>query len=290
MMPVVKVDGKTLGKGQSCSVYSGTYQRDTTSASHDVAIKFFDNDEADYDEKMHSLREEFIMQRKFSEVSTACVKAICITEVNDTPCTVSELAKGKTLFDVLTTTNISVRRVKGLIAKIIRELRRLNTHGLVHSDTHLQNIIVYRSKFKLIDFNMSNQLGDRFYKKGRGDDIDTNLFISCLYFHRHQYKSPAVRKFVQDKFRCHVYAIRSAILKMKPDEWHRGCSLIQDCGDGKTKERKFAYIDWTQRVHFQDGNDNGVPITAVMPSASHQHAVYFAAHIQLPKYHLNNLL
>lgn len=97
--------------------------------------------------------------------------------------------ESKTLLKIMQTTNgemfngvIIDLHEKGIIyAKIIAQVIRLFILGVVHLDLHSNNVLIYTDNKKiktlLIDFgsasDIRNTKGDKFYSRGRKEDIDT---------------------------------------------------------------------------------------------------------------------
>ena len=160
---------KQIGTGKACTVYKGELEtEDGTKVP--VAVKFLkeDSDDEDSEEEETKLEAELKIQKSAADASVHVVRPIARGYYQNTPCTVSELADGISLFHYFTKKKVSVKKGKRIIKQIVRELRILNAAGVEHGDPHLNNIIVTKKSFK---FATDNNLPFFFVSAADGTNV-----------------------------------------------------------------------------------------------------------------------
>lgn len=276
---------KQIGTGKACAVYKGELKtEDGTTVP--VAVKFLkeDSDDEDSEEDETKLEAELKIQKSAADASVHVVRPIARGYYQNTPCTVSELADGISLFNYFTKKKVSVKKGKRIIKQIVRELRILNAAGVEHGDPHLNNIIVTKKSFKIIDFNMANELGDYFFSKGRKQkDLDANIFLYSVYTFARLFKTVAFSDYVRKALRPHVENMRRTMHKVPPSEWAIGTPILH-----KGKKERFNEQDWMGFMRFASGKSD-IKRDEVLVDVCHEHIPYYFSHIDMPRFKINSI-
>ena len=287
---------KEIGAGTYCVVYEAV---DKDGAS--IACKMLQRDVRRHDcrkrdeSNKRRLFDEFKLQRTAGFASDFVTKPIRKAIYHTKPCLLLEYVKGKTLYEQMTTVlnqkseRLSCYEVWKIIHYVVTELRKINTYGVYHNDTHLRNVMVGKRegdsrKLKLLDFNLANHLGKAIFKRGRNFlHLDETIFLNSLRLIVPKIYAKGVGKWVGEYISPYMTKLRQALKAVPMKHWAKGTPITYTNSDGTKTRAKFKHVDLMGCVHLS--TESGEMNSGILPENcqldwQHQHILYSFAHIR----------
>lgn len=276
-----------LGKGSMFHVYNGVFKNSP------CVVKFCRQRS---EETTAILQGEYDLQHDFNSISPTHVpKPIAYGKYNGDCISITEKASGDTLFEFFRNVRLSTQKSFQLVYNIAKELNRWESFKMIHSDPHMCNIIIDPKNvqnYKIIDFDMSSDLGTRFFSKGRiHHGLDVNLFLYSVFYYSKKFKNKTFSAAIRRILRPHINRIRLTVQGVHPSDWLDECRVKYA---GKTY--MFSHYK-NNHVYFFDPKADAaakvLPIAApaekVWIVTNTPHLCYYFAHIKLPVFNIEHL-